>query len=241
MLIIVTKDYKEMSKRAAELVALEIIKKQSLRLGLATGSTPVGMYDKLIKLYKTKKIDFFNVQAFMLDEYYQISKKDKNSYYYYTHNKILNHVNIKKSNFKILDSETEDPKKFCKEYDKMIRKNHLDLQILGVGVNGHIGFNEPGSRRHSKTRMIRLTEDTRKINSRFFKSIDEVPKYALTMGIGTILKTKKIILLANGKNKAVAIKNLVKGKVGKKWPVTFLRKHKNLILILDEEAARLIK
>ena len=167
--------------------------------------------------------------------------KDKNSYYYYTHNKILNHVNIKKSNFNKLDSEAENPKRFCKEYDKMIRKNHLDLQILGVGVNGHIGFNEPGSKRHSKTRMIKLTEDTRKVNSRFFKRVDDVPKYALTIGIGTILKTKKIILLANGKDKAVAIRNLVRGKVGRKWPVSFLRKHKNLVVIIDKEAGRLIK
>jgi glucosamine-6-phosphate deaminase len=241
MLIIVTKDYKEMSKRAAELVALELNKKPEFNLGLATGSTPVGMYEELVKLYKKKKIDFSKVNAFMLDEYFGISKKDKNSYYYYTHNKILNYVNIKKLNFHVIDSETKNPKKFCKEYDKLIRKNHLDLQILGVGVNGHIGFNEPGSRRHSKTRLIKLTEDTRKINSRFFKNVNEVPKYAFSQGIGTILKAKKIILLADGKNKAIAIRNLVKGKVGKKWPVSFLRKHKNLIVILDKEAGKLIR
>jgi len=241
MQIIITKDYKEMSKRAAELIIDEINNKPEFRLGLATGSTPLGMYEELIQLYKKKKIDFSKVQAFMLDEYYGISKSNKNSYYNYTHNKILNHVNIKKSNFHILDSETKNPSKLCKEYNKLIRKNPIDLQILGVGVNGHIGFNEPGSRKRSKTRLVRLSDETRKINSRFFKSFNDVPKYAMTMGIGNILKSKKIILLADGKNKALAIEKLVNGKSSRKWPVSFLKKHKKLIVIVDKEAGRLVR
>lgn len=241
MLIIITKDYNELSKRAADIINIEINNKPGLRLGLATGSTPIGMYKELIKEYKEKKIDFSSVHAFMLDEYYPIKKSDKNSYYFYTHEKFLKHVNIKKSNLNILEGETKNPNKFCNEYDKKIRKNPLDLQILGVGVNGHIGFNEPGSSNQSKTRVIKLTENTRKINSRFFKHINKVPKNALTIGIGTIMKSKKIILLANGKNKASAIKHLIEGKIDKNWPITTLKNHKNLVVILDKEAARLIK
>ena len=240
MLIIVTDSYREMSKRAAELVCLEIKRKPELNLGLATGETPALMYDELVKLYKNKQVDFSNVHAFMLDEYYKIPKDNKNSYCSYLHNKIISKVNIKKSNFNYLDSEIENIKKFIKKYNRLIRKNPIDLQILGIGVNGHIGFNEPGSGKFSKTRLIKLTESTRKANSRFFKSINEVPKYAITLGIKNILKSKKIILLANGKNKALAIKNLVKGKPTKNWPASFLKKHKNLIVILDKEAASLL-
>jgi glucosamine-6-phosphate deaminase len=241
MLIIVTNNYKEMSKRAAELVSLEIKRKPELNLGLATGETPTLMYDELVKLYKNKKVDFSNVHAFMLDEYYKLPKNNKNSYYYYIHKKILDKVNIKKSNFNYLDSQSENIKKFIKKYNKIIRKSPIDLQILGVGVNGHIGFNEPPSSKHSKTRLIKLTESTRKANSRFFKNISEVPKYAITLGIKNILKSKKIILLASGKNKALAIKNLVKEKPSRNWPVSFLKKHKKLIIILDKEAASLLK
>jgi len=240
MIIIITKDYNELSKRAADIISIEANKKPDMKLGLATGSTPIGMYKELIKLYQEKKIDFSNVEAFMLDEYYPIKKSDKNSYYY-TNQKFLNKVNIKKSNLKILDGETKNSDKFCKEYDKKIRKDPFDLQILGVGVNGHIGFNEPGSSNNSKTRVIKLSENTRAVNSRFFKNINNVPKNALTIGIGTIMKSKKIILLANGKNKAIAIKHLTEGKIDKNWPISFLRNHKNLVVILDKEAARLIK
>jgi glucosamine-6-phosphate deaminase len=240
MLIIVTDSYKEMSKRAAELVSLEIKRKPGLNLGLSTGNTPIGMYDELVKLYKNKQVDFSKLHAFMLDEYYKIPKNDKNSYYIYLYNKIINKVNIKKSNFNYFDSDSENIRKFIKSYNRIVRKNPIDLQILGVGVNGHIGFNEPSSSKHSKTRLVKLTEDTIKANSRFFKSINDVPKYAITLGIKNILKSKKIILLANGKNKALAIKNLVRGKQTKKWPVTFLKKHKNLIIILDKKAASLL-
>jgi glucosamine-6-phosphate deaminase len=241
MIIIIARNYKEMSKRAADIVSMEINKKPNLRLGLATGSTPLGMYRELIKFYREKKIDFSTVYSFMLDEYYPISKNDKNSYYYYIHKNLLNHVNIKKTNINTLDGETRNPKKFCIDYDRKIRKSPIDLQILGVGVNGHIGFNEPGSLNESKTRIIELTNNTRKINSRFFKNVNNVPVCALTMGIGTIMKSKKIILLADGKNKAIAIKHLVEGKVDSKWPVSVLRNHKNLVVILDKDAGRLIK
>lgn len=239
MLIIISKNYKEMSKRASQLVVDEINRKPNLLMGFATGATPVGMYKELIKSYKKKEVDFSKVNGFMLDEYYPISKKNKNSYYYYMHKKIFDHINIKKIN--TLDSESKNPKKLCGEYDKKLRKNPFDLQVLGVGINGHIAFNEPGSSFNSKTRLVKLTAETRKINLRFFDNIDEVPRYALTIGIGTILKTRKIILLASGKNKSSAIKQLVEGRIEKKWPVSALKNHKNLIVILDKDAASGLK
>ncbi|MFA5259429.1 MAG: glucosamine-6-phosphate deaminase [Candidatus Pacearchaeota archaeon] len=240
MLIIVTKNYNELSKRAAELVADDILKKPNMVLGLPTGETPVGMYKLLVKNYKNKKINFSKITCFNLDEYYPIKKENKNSYYSYMHKNFFDSVNVKSSNINILDSESKTPKKDCLAYEKKIKKTPLDLQILGVGINGHIGFNEPGSKKSSKTRVIDLTLDTRKRNSRFFKNKSEVPTHALSMGISTILGAKKLILLANGKNKAEAIKHLVEGKPSCDWPVSFLRAHKNLVVILDKEAAGLL-
>jgi len=246
MLIIITKNYNELSKRAAELVVEEILKNPHLVLGLPTGATPVGMYKLLIKSYKNKtknknKLDFSKITCFNLDEYYPIKRNNKNSYYSFMHNNFFSHVNVKKSNINILNSESKNPKKDCILYEKKIKKNPIDLQILGVGINGHIGFNEPGSEFNSKTRIINLTENTIKRNSRFFKNKSEVPTQALTMGISTIMSAKKLILLANGKNKANAIKRLVNGPINKDCPVSFLRKHKNLVVIVDKEAASLLK
>lgn len=245
MLIIITKDYKELSKRAAELVLEEILKKPNLVLGLPTGETPLGMYKLLVKSYqnknKDKKTDFSKITFFNLDEYYPLRKTDKNSYYSFMHDNFFSHVNVKKSNINILDSESKNPKKDCRLYEKKIKKNPIDLQILGAGINGHIGFNEPGSDFNSKTRLINLTENTKKRNSRFFKNIDQVPKSALTMGISTIMSAKKIILLASGKNKANAIKRLVERPVDKNYPISFLKKHKNLIVIIDKSAGSLLK
>lgn len=241
MLIIITKNYKEMSKRAAGIVVEEILKKPNLVLGLPTGETPVGMYKLLVKAYKARKISFSKIKCFNLDEYYPISRTNKNSYHYYMNKNFFNHVNVKKSNINILDPETKHPIKDCIEYGSKLRRNPLDLQILGVGINGHIGFNEPGSSFNSRTRLVNLTPETIKRNSRFFKNKKDVPKKALTMGISSIMSAKKIILLANGKNKSIAIKRLVEGKVSKKWPVSFLRRHKNLIVIIDKEAGRLIR
>jgi len=240
MLILVTPNYKEMSKKAAELVASDILKKPNMILGLPTGETPVGMYKLLVKDYKNKKINFSKITCFNLDEYYPIKRNNKNSYYSFMFNNFFSHVNVKKENVNILDSESITPKKDCIAYEKKIKKSPIDLQILGVGINGHIGFNEPGSKKSSKTRVINLTLDTRKRNSRFFKNKSEVPIHALSMGISTILSAKKLILLANGKNKAEAIKHLVEGKPSSDWPVSFLRAHNNLVVVLDKEAASLL-
>ncbi len=234
MFIIITKNYKEMSKRAANIVIDKISKKPTLILGLPTGETPLGMYTELIKAYKKKKVNFSKIKTFNLDEYYPIKNNNENSYHYYMNKNLFDKINIKKKNINILNGEAKNWKKECSDYEKKIKKNPIDLMILGVGINGHIGFNEPGSLNNSKTRMIQLSDETRKINKT--KNI-----YALTIGIFTIMSAKKIILLANGKNKAKAIKRLIEGPINKDCPVSFLRKHKNLIVILDKEAASLLK
>ena len=237
MKIINAKDYSEMSKKAAEIIIDEISKKPNLVMGLATGSTPLGIYQELVKAYKKRKINFSKIKSFNLDEYYSIKRKDKNSFYYFMHKNLFSKINIKKENVNSLDGEAKNPEKECENYENKIRKNKIDIQILGVGVNGHIGFNEPGSGINSRTRLVKLASQTLKDNSRFFRG--KMPRYALSMGISSIMRAKKIILLASGKNKARAINQLIEGKVNKKWPVSFLRKHKNLVIVLDKDAASL--
>jgi glucosamine-6-phosphate deaminase len=240
MLIIETENYTELSKRGSELLINEISKKPKITIGFATGVTPLGMYKKIVKSYKKKKVDFSKVTSFNLDEYYSIKKTDKNSFSYYMFHNLFNKVNIKKQNINLLNGETVDPEKECINYEKKIENNPIDIQILGIGVNGHIGFNEPGSSLNSKTRMIKLTKETIKINSRSFKNKLDIPQHALTMGISTIMRSKKIILLASGLDKAKAVKCLVKGPISSDCPVSFLKKHRNIIVILDKNAARLI-
>jgi len=235
MKLIKVKNYQELSRKACEILVNEISKKPNLVLGFATGETPLGFYKELVNVYKKKKIDFSKIKSFNLDEYYSIKKSDKNSYSYYMHKNLFDKVNIKKGNINFLDGEAKNPFNECLRYEKMIKKYPIDIQILGVGVNGHIGFDEPGSTINSKTRLIELTKSTIKRNSQFFKN-GKMPVQALTMGINTILKSKKIILLASGNAKKEPIKHLLEGKVSGKWPVTYLRKHKNFVLIADKKA-----
>ena len=229
MKIIITKNYKEMSKQAAEFIIDEVLKKPNLVLGFPSGETPMLMYKLLVKAYKNKKsklnkkVDFSKIRCFSIDEYYPIKKSNKNSSYYYLNKNFLSHVNIKKSNINMLDSENENPEKYCAKYEKKIKKNPIDILILGVGVNGHICFNEPGSKFNSKTRIVNLMNKTIKQNSRFFKKINDVPKSAMTMGISTILSSNQIILLASGKNKAKAIKHLINYPISNNYPVSFLK------------------
>lgn len=230
MKLIKVRDYGELSKKAGEIVVEEIKKKPNLVLGLASGRTTLGLYKNLVKAYKKKQISFSKVGIFNLDEYYPIKKRSKKSFYDYFYNNLFNYVDIKKPNINLLNPETKNPKKECEDYERKIKRNSIDLQILGLGVNGHIGFNEPGSLKNSKTRLVELSEETRKVK-KLGKSA-----HALTMGIGTILKAKKIILLASGRKKAEAIKHLIKDKPDSNWPVSYLRRHKDLIVIVDRGA-----
>jgi glucosamine-6-phosphate deaminase len=234
MKIIKVKDYKEMSDRAAGIVIKEIKKKPNLVLGCATGRTQIGLYKRLVKAYKRGEIDFSKVKTFNLDEYYPIKKSDRRSYHYAMFKRLFNKVNIKKSNVHILNGEAKDWKKECESYERKIRKNPIDVQILGIGVNAHIGFNIPGSGFNSRTRLVHLKDVTIERNSRFVGR--KVPKTALTMGIKTIMKAKKIVLLASGRDKRDAIHCLIKGKIGSSCPASFLRKHRNFTLIVDKRA-----
>jgi len=223
-------NYKEMSEKAGEIVINQIKKKPNSVIAFATGKTPPGLYREFVKAYKKGKVDFSKIKAFNLDEYYPISKKDKKSFYYYMHKNLFDKINIKKENINLLNGEAKNWKKECLDYEHKIKKNQIDLQILGVGVNGHIAFNEPGSALNSKTRLVELTSETKKIN--------KINKKALTMGVSTILSAKKILLLASGRKKAEAVRCLIRCKPNKCCPVSFLKKHKNLIVIVDKEAGR---
>jgi glucosamine-6-phosphate deaminase len=225
MKIIQVKDYNELSNEASKIILNAILKKQTSTIGFATGDTPLGTYKNLVNLYKNKKINFSKIKTFNLDEYYPIKKEDKKSYYYYMFKNLFSKINVKKENINLLDGQAKDFKKECKNYENKIRENPIDLQILGIGVNGHIGFNEPGSMVNSITRLVNLTH---------------IKGKALTLGISTILKSKKIILLASGKNKAKAVYDLLNSKMNKNVPASFLRKHKNFTLIIDEEASSLL-
>lgn len=237
MRIIVVNNYEEMSKKAATMVASQMILKPNCVLGLATGDTPLGMYEELVKMYNQKEIDFSEVKTFNLDEYYGLDKKSNQSYHYYMMINLFNYVNIKKENINILNGMAENIEEECINYDKRIEEvGGIDIQVLGIGVNGHIGFNEPDVNFEAGTHLVNLDEKTIKSNSRFFKSIDEVPTKALSMGIKTIMHSKKIILLASGSEKADAIAKAVNGKITPELPASVLQLHKDVTIIIDKDA-----
>lgn len=237
MKLILCKNYDEISSTAANEIAELVRKDQNCTLGLATGSTPVGMYKKLVEKYEKGELDFSGVTTFNLDEYYPISQSNDQSYYYFMRDNLFNHINVKPERINIPNGSAEDPVKECKEYEQRLTANgFVDLQVLGIGQNGHIGFNEPDGALHASTHITCLTESTIAANSRFFESETDVPRKALTMGMGTILKAKKILLLANGKTKHDAIAALLDDAITTSIPATLLKTHPNVILICDEEA-----
>jgi len=239
MKVIVEKDYKKMSKKAAQLVKHQIIDKSDSVLGLPTGGTPLQMYSELIEMYKRGEVDFSQVVTFNLDEYYGLSPEHPQSYHYYMYDNFFDHINIREENIHILDGMTQNIEKECEEYERKIEQaGGIDLQVLGIGPNGHIGFNEPSQNLKDKTHLVKLTEETREANSRFFESKKEVPKKALTMGISTILKSDKIIIMAAGENKASAINKTLSGQINTCTPSTLLQTHPDVTVIVDKDAAR---
>lgn len=241
MKIYIEDSYDKISEKAALIVASQITVNPRCVLGLATGSTPIGMYEKLIDMYKRSIIDFSKVTTFNLDEYYMLPKENKGSYYHYMMETFFNHINIPKENINIPNGMTDNVEKECKEYEEKIEKaGGIDVQILGIGTNGHIGFNEPDENLHIRTCLIDLTENTIKDNSRFFKSKEDMPTKAISMGIASIMKAKKVVLLASGENKAEAIKNMTNGYINTQHPASILQAHRDCILIVDNEAAKLI-
>lgn len=243
MKVIVEKDYKDMSRKAAFFISEAIKEKPNLILGLATGSTPIGAYEELIRMYKEEGLDFSKVITFNLDEYFGLFPEDHQSYRYFMEDILFKYINIKEENTHVPDGLSQNCNEYGRMYDKMIEeKGGIDIQILGIGRNGHIAFNEPAKELMFFTHLTNLTEDTIKANSRFFDSIDKVPRTAITMGLGTIMKAKKIILIANGKNKAEIIRKLLtEDKVTTMLPASLLLLHPDLTVIIDEEAAELYK
>ena len=241
MRIIVCDNYELLSKKAAQIIGSQIILEPKSVFGFATGSTPEGMYKNLIKMYKEGLIDFSKITTFNLDEYYQLPIDNEQSYHYFMDKHLFNHININRENIHIPSGMSNDIEAECDLYEKMIdNKGGIDIQVLGIGNNAHIGFNEPTINFNKGTHVVTLEESTRKANSRFFNSIDEVPTKAITMGIGSIFKSKKVLLLASGKNKAEAIYNTVHGKVTPQVPSSILQFHKDVIIILDKEAGSLL-
>lgn len=235
MRLIKCKDYDEMSKTAAEMVAGQLLLKPASVLGLAAGSTPIGMYAKLVSMYEAGKVDFSEATAFNLDEYYPISRESDQSYYFYMERHLYSKVNLKSAH--IPDGEADDAYSECENYDKMMETlGGIDLQILGIGGNGHIGFNEPGESLNAGTHITELTQSTIEANARFFESREQVPARAITMGIGSIMKARKILLLASGKNKREPLKKLLAGKITTASPVTILNLHPDVVIIADIEA-----
>lgn len=241
MNVVIVKNYKEISVRATQLVTDQIAKKKNTVLGLATGQTPVGMYQELVRKFQQGEIDFSQVVTFNLDEYYGLSPEHPQSYYYFMWDTFFQYINIKEENVHLLNGDTENIDGECQHYEYLIQKNGgIDLQILGIGDNGHLGFNEPAIGLNSKTHLVNLSEETIQANSQYFNNIQEVPRQALTMGIGTIMKAQKIILLANGRKKAHVIERTINGPVSTEVPATVLQLHNDVTLLIDQEAGSIL-
>ncbi len=237
MKIIVCESYAEISKKAANLFAAQIKIKPDSVLGLATGSTPLGMYDELVAMNKRGEIDFSEITTFNLDEYFPIRRSNSQSYHYFMNENLFSKVNINPENTNIPNGETDNPEEECMHYEEKLQASGgIDIQVLGIGQNGHIGFNEPDDVLNTATHLTALTENTIQANSRFFNDISEVPDSALTMGIGTIMKSKKIILLASGKAKHKAVAALLNTDINTAIPATMLKLHPDVTLICDREA-----
>lgn len=239
MRIYIADDYEQMSVKAALIVAGQITMKADSILGLCTGSTPIGMYKELVKMHQQQGLDFSQVITFNLDEYWGLSPENDQSYHYFMHENFFNHVNVKPNNIHIPNGLAEDINDECKRYEEAIRQaNGLDLQVLGIGRNGHIGFNEPATEFIGETHLVELDTDTINANARFFASRAEVPTQAITMGIKTIMQAKKILLLANGEGKAQAIKEAVTGEVNPSVPASILQLHPDCTFLVDKAAAK---
>ena len=237
MRIICAKDYKEMSEMAADIIGAQILLKPDAVLGLATGSTPIGTYEELVRRYEAGRLDFSKIKTVNLDEYRGLTKDNDQSYYYFMHSHLFDHINIDKANTNVPDGMEPDAIKAGEDYENIISNfGGIDLQLLGLGNNGHIGFNEPGDEFIDKTHVVDLTQSTIEANKRFFASIDEVPKQAYTMGIGSIMRAKRVLMLVSGKGKAQIVKDAFFGPVTPKVPASILQLHNDFILIGDAEA-----
>ena len=238
----VVNSYEELCKVAASEFSKVIKEKPNAIIGLARGGSPIGMYKELIKMYENKELDFSKITTVNLDEYIGLNPEHSQSYRYFMNDNLFNHINIDVANTFVPNGLAKDLEVECKEYDKrIIELGGIDIQLLGVGNNGHIAFNEPDEHLSAGTHVISLTENTIEANARFFDNIDDVPRTAITMGVGGIMKAKKIILIASGESKAEAIKGLFSGKITTENPASMLQMHRDVTVIVDKEAAKLIE
>lgn len=238
MRVLIERDYDAMSRRAAEFVAEVIRQKPNCVLGLATGSTPIGLYKELIRLNRDEGLDFSEIVTFNLDEYYGLAPDHEQSYHYFMEEQLFGHLNPRPKQTNVPDGLAKDPEAFCAEYEQKIRDaGGIDIQVLGIGGDGHIAFNEPSSSLASRTRLKTLTEETIEDNARFFASLDEVPRFAITMGVATILDARRCLMLASGVNKAKVVHLAIEGPVSSEITASALQTHADTITILDEDAA----
>lgn len=237
MRIHIAKDYKEMSKKAANILAAQIIRKPDSVLGLATGSSPIGTYKNLVEKYQNGDLDFSQIRTANLDEYKGLDRENPQSYYYFMYENLFKHINIDLTNTNIPNGLATDSDAECTRYNEVILSlGGIDLQLLGIGHNGHIGFNEPDTHFEKLTHEVALSERTIEANSRLFASKDEVPTHAYTMGIQTIMQAKKIVLIASGKDKAGIIKQAFRGPITPSVPASVLQLHPDVELVGDEDA-----
>ena len=240
MIIYRAKDYKDMSRKAANIISAQVIMKPNCTLGLATGSTPLGIYDQLTEWYKKGDLDFSAVHSVNLDEYRGLPKENDQSYYYFMHKNLFDRVNIRSENTNVPNGMEPDAEKECRRYEKLIADlGGIDLQLLGLGHNGHIGFNEPGEAFEKETHCVDLQERTIEANKRFFESADEVPRQAYTMGIKTIMQAKKILVAVSGEDKAEIVKKAFFGPVTPAVPASILQMHNDVTVVADEAALSL--
>lgn len=240
MELIIVKDYQEVSRKAADIIISLMKENPHAKLGLATGSSPIGLYQNLITAQHKREISFQSVTTFNLDEYVGIPREHPQSYFSFMKENLFSHVDIDMNHVHLPDNNIENIDSIAKDYNRLLKKNPLDLQVLGIGSNGHIGFNEPGTPFGNETFIVELDERTRQDNSRFFGSLELVPKHAITMGIKNIMRAKHILLIASGKEKAEAIYQMIYEEVNTNLPASILQLHPNCTIIIDEDAAKLL-
>ena len=238
---VICKTYDEMSQMGAYLFAEQIWRKRDSVLGFATGGTPEGMYRCLVKMHRDGLVNFSRVTTFNLDEYYRIRKDDPQSYDYFMRKHLFSHINAREENIHLLNGDADDPERECDNYERLLEDaGGADIQLLGIGGNGHIAFNEPDGGLHARTHVADLTGDTIEANARYFDNPGDVPRRSLTMGIGSIMSARRLLMLISGENKARAVKEMFSGWISTRNPASLLQLHPDAVVILDEPAASML-
>ena len=242
MKIVRARDYDDMSRKVANLIAAQVILKPTTILGLATGTTPIGTYQQLIKAYENGDLDFSQVRTYNLDEYRGLTHDDPQSYHFFMNDQLFNHINIDPANVHVPDGSNPDADAACSEYDRMVEEaGYCDLQLLGIGRNGHIGFNEPDEVFSKGTHCVDLTQSTIEANARLFEREEDVPRQAYTMGTQTIMNARMVVVAATGENKAQAVHDMCFGPITPQCPASILQLHPTVVVVADEEALALCK